>query len=72
MDKSFLLQQQIRNNSEDLQKEVLDLKAWEQEMKRKDAELRLPDEQVFFALETFCFYPHMNWNFIFVIIMNKQ
>lgn len=36
---SFLLQKQVRDNSEDLQKELLDLKNWEKEMKRKEEEL---------------------------------
>lgn len=40
MDKSILLQKQVKDNSEDLQSEFLDLKNWEEQMKRKDEELR--------------------------------
>lgn len=40
MDKSILMQKQVRDNSEDLQKEFLDMKNWEEQMKRKDQELR--------------------------------
>ncbi|KAF7397736.1 hypothetical protein HZH68_008958 [Vespula germanica] len=40
VDKSILLQKQVKDNSEDLQTEFLDLKNWEKEMKRKDQELR--------------------------------
>lgn len=36
MDNSVLLQKQIRDNSEDLQNFMRDLKHWEKEMKRKD------------------------------------
>ncbi|XP_047356002.1 RNA polymerase II-associated protein 3 isoform X1 [Vespa velutina] len=39
VDKSVLLQKQVKDNSEDLQTEFLDLKNWEKEMKRKDQEL---------------------------------
>lgn len=39
MDKSILLQKQVRDNSSDLQSEFIDLKNWEEEMKRKDSEL---------------------------------
>ncbi|XP_015592531.1 RNA polymerase II-associated protein 3 isoform X2 [Cephus cinctus] len=39
-DKSILLQKQVRDNSEDLQSEFLDLKNWEEQMKRKDFEIR--------------------------------
>lgn len=45
-EKSFLLQKQVRDNSEDLQKELLDLKNWEQEMKRKEEELLNSHEQI--------------------------
>ncbi|XP_014212467.1 RNA polymerase II-associated protein 3 [Copidosoma floridanum] len=40
MDKAILLQKQVRENSEDLQKELRDMVAWEEEMKRKDFEIR--------------------------------
>lgn len=40
VDKSFLLQKQVKDNSEDLQSEFLDLSNWEAQMKRKDQELR--------------------------------
>ncbi|XP_076234299.1 RNA polymerase II-associated protein spaghetti [Calliopsis andreniformis] len=40
MDKSILMQKQVKDNSEDLQKEFFDLRNWEEEMKRKDEELR--------------------------------
>ncbi|XP_043802645.1 RNA polymerase II-associated protein 3 [Apis laboriosa] len=40
MDKSILMQKQVKNNAEDLQKEFLDMKNWEEQMKRKDDELR--------------------------------
>lgn len=39
VDKSILIQKQVKDNSEDLQTEFLDLKNWEKEMKRKDQEL---------------------------------
>ncbi|XP_020289075.1 RNA polymerase II-associated protein 3-like [Pseudomyrmex gracilis] len=39
LDQSILLQKQVRNNSEDLHSEFLDLKNWEEEMKRKEREL---------------------------------
>lgn len=45
---SLLLQKQVRDNSEDLQKELLDLKIWEQEMKRKEEELLNSTEEVIF------------------------
>ncbi|XP_033228553.1 RNA polymerase II-associated protein 3-like isoform X2 [Belonocnema kinseyi] len=38
-DNSILLQKQVRDNSADLQKELIDLRNWEQEMKRKEAAL---------------------------------
>ncbi|XP_058799680.1 RNA polymerase II-associated protein 3-like [Phymastichus coffea] len=45
--KSILLQKQIRDNSEDLQKEFLDMEAWEEQMKKKDFEIRhMKDEKV--------------------------
>lgn len=40
MDKSILLQKQIKDNTEDLQKEFLDMKNWEEQMKRKDEEIK--------------------------------
>jgi len=40
MDKAILLQKQVRENSEDFQKEIRDMVAWEEEMKRKDFEIR--------------------------------
>lgn len=40
LDRSVLLQKQVKNNSEDLQNEFLDLKNWEAEMKQKDQLLR--------------------------------
>lgn len=39
LDESILMQKQVKNNSEDLQSEFLDLKNWEKEMKRKEQEL---------------------------------
>ncbi|KAI4486915.1 hypothetical protein M0802_012234 [Mischocyttarus mexicanus] len=39
VDKSFLVQKQVKDNSEDLQRELIDLKSWEEEMKRKEKEL---------------------------------
>jgi uncharacterized protein (DUF3084 family) len=39
LDKSILLQKQVKNNSEDLQSEFLDLKNWEEQMKQKEKEL---------------------------------
>ncbi|XP_015185919.1 PREDICTED: RNA polymerase II-associated protein 3-like isoform X2 [Polistes dominula] len=39
VDKSFLLQKQVKDNSEDLKREFLNLKTWEEEMKRKEKEL---------------------------------
>lgn len=35
------LQHQIKENSEDLQKYLLDLESWEKEMKQKEEELKL-------------------------------
>ncbi|XP_034176948.2 RNA polymerase II-associated protein spaghetti isoform X1 [Osmia lignaria lignaria] len=40
MDKSILLQKQVKDNTEDLQKEFLDMKNWEEQMKRKDEEIK--------------------------------
>ncbi|XP_076284016.1 RNA polymerase II-associated protein 3-like [Lasioglossum baleicum] len=40
MDKSLLMQKQVKDNAEDMQKEFLDMKNWEEQMKRKDEELR--------------------------------
>lgn len=39
LDKSILMQKQVKDNSEDLQTEFLDLKNWEEQMKRKEQEL---------------------------------
>lgn len=39
LDSSVLLQKQVRDNSEDLQSEFLDLKNWEEQMKRKEQEI---------------------------------
>lgn len=51
LDKSILTQKQIRDNSEDLQSEFLDLKNWEQQMKRKEQEiLNERNEQVFLQI----------------------
>ncbi|XP_071570643.1 RNA polymerase II-associated protein 3 isoform X2 [Temnothorax nylanderi] len=36
LDNSILMQKQVRDNSEDLQSEFLDLKNWEEQMKRKE------------------------------------
>ncbi|KAG5318646.1 RPAP3 protein, partial [Pseudoatta argentina] len=38
-DNSILMQKQVRDNSEDLQSEFLDLKNWEEQMKRKEQEM---------------------------------
>jgi len=38
-EKSVLMQKQVRDNSDDIQKEFLDLKNWEEQMKRKEREL---------------------------------
>ncbi|KAK1132728.1 hypothetical protein K0M31_014105 [Melipona bicolor] len=40
MDKSVLMQKQVRDNAEDLQKEFLDMKNWEEQMKHKDEQLQ--------------------------------
>ncbi|XP_012258544.2 RNA polymerase II-associated protein 3 [Athalia rosae] len=40
LDKSILLQKQVRDNASDLQSEYLDMKNWEEQMKRRDAELK--------------------------------
>ena len=49
MDPSIALQKQIRDNSSDLQKEFLDMEAWEEQMKKKDLEIRsMKDDQVHF------------------------
>lgn len=48
LDESILLQKQVKDNSEDLRSEFLDLKNWEEEMKRKERELiNERNEQVF-------------------------
>ncbi|XP_011687189.1 PREDICTED: RNA polymerase II-associated protein 3 isoform X2 [Wasmannia auropunctata] len=39
LDNSILMQKQIRDNSEDLQSEFLDMKNWEEQMKRKEQEI---------------------------------
>lgn len=39
MDKSILLQKQVRENSEDLRSYLKDLQTWEEDMKRKESEL---------------------------------
>lgn len=52
LDKSILMQKQVRDNSEDLQSEFLDLKNWEEQMKRKEQEiLNERNEQVFLQIE---------------------
>jgi len=38
-EKSVLMQKQVKDNSDDIQKEFLDLKNWEEQMKRKEREL---------------------------------
>lgn len=38
--KAFLLQRQVKENTEDLQKEFRDMQAWEEQMKKKDFEIR--------------------------------
>lgn len=40
MDKSILMQKQVKDNAEDLQKEFLDMKNWEEQMRCKDEQLR--------------------------------
>ncbi|CAK9822263.1 RNA polymerase II-associated protein 3 [Anthophora retusa] len=40
MNKSISMQKQVRDNADDLQKEFLDMKNWEEQMKRKEEELR--------------------------------
>lgn len=49
LDKSILLQKQVKDNASDLQSELLDMKNWEEQMKRKEQELQnqRSDEQVF-------------------------
>lgn len=39
LDNSILMQKQVRDNSEDLRSEFLDLKNWEEQMKRKEQEI---------------------------------
>jgi len=51
VDNSILTQKQIRDNSEDLQSELLDLKNWELQMRRKEQEfLNQFNEQVFLQI----------------------
>lgn len=38
--KAFLLQRQIKDNTDDLQKEILDMQAWEEQMKKEDFKIR--------------------------------
>ena len=40
MDNTILLQKQVRDNSSDLQSEFLDMKNWEEQMKKADMEIR--------------------------------
>lgn len=40
MDKSILMQKRVKDNAEDLQKEFLDMKNWEEQMRCKDEQLR--------------------------------
>nr|XP_033333078.1 RNA polymerase II-associated protein 3-like [Megalopta genalis]XP_033333080.1 RNA polymerase II-associated protein 3-like [Megalopta genalis]XP_033333081.1 RNA polymerase II-associated protein 3-like [Megalopta genalis]XP_033333082.1 RNA polymerase II-associated protein 3-like [Megalopta genalis]XP_033333083.1 RNA polymerase II-associated protein 3-like [Megalopta genalis] len=40
MDNSLLMQKQVKDNAEDMQKEFFDMKNWEEQMKHKDEELR--------------------------------
>lgn len=57
--KSILLQKAIRDNAEDLQKEFRDMQAWEEEMKRKEIEIRnlkddkVPNCQIWFPAVTY-------------------
>ena len=56
--KSILLQKQVRDNTEDLQKELLDLKNWEIEMKRKEEELLKADNnKVRIFYNVICIFP---------------
>ena len=51
-DNSILMQKQVRDNSEDLQSEFLDLKNWEKQMKQKEQEiLNERNVQVFAEIE---------------------
>ncbi|XP_076667306.1 RNA polymerase II-associated protein spaghetti [Andrena cerasifolii] len=40
MDQSIFIQKQVKDNAEDLQKEFLDMKNWEEQMKHKEEELK--------------------------------
>ena len=40
MDNSILLQKQVRDNADDLQKTFLDMQSWQEDMKKKDQEIR--------------------------------
>lgn len=40
MDKSILMQKRVKDNAEDLQKEFLDMKNWEEQMRCKDEQLQ--------------------------------
>lgn len=47
------IQHQIKENSEELQKYLLDLESWEKEMKQKEKELKLIEtipEEVYFLI----------------------
>lgn len=54
------IQHQIKENSEDLQKYLLDLESWEKEMKQKEEELKLAE----MTLEEVHSLIHILWNVI--------
>lgn len=59
--KSILLQKQIRDNSEDLQREFLDMEAWEEQMKKKDFQIRnVNDDKVFVNLQPLWFWEYIS------------
>lgn len=68
--KSILLQKQVRDNSEDLQTEFLDLKNWEQRMKKADAEIRNDAEErvrITSQFSEIIFLPVLESTFTFIL-----
>lgn len=45
MDKTVLLQKQVRDNSEDLRAYLQDLSKWEEDMKRKESQISSNDSE---------------------------
>lgn len=63
LDNSILMQKQVRDNSEDLRSEFLDLKNWEEQMKRKEQEIlsEREGEQVLSQIEKWWIMLRNKW-----------